>query len=176
MACKPLPEVSRILQLMTYNPQTGLFTYRHCPNMGATWNKRCQGRPALTYNNGNGYVCGIIDGQKVYAHRVAWKVTYGSDPEFIDHINGDRSDNRISNLRSVSNTENARNTRRHVSNKTGVMGVHWYKAYSKWQVYIGYKPRVNIGYFSCLGEAIKARRKAEKENAYHPNHNRSCAS
>lgn len=173
MATKPLPSRERILQLMDYDPQTGMFTYKHCKTKGKIWNLRCPGKPAMNYDNGTGYKSGIIDGQKFYAHRVAWLIMTGEEPEVIDHINGSRSDNRFCNLRSVSALENARNTKRTITNKSGVMGVHWYKAYSKWSVYIGYNPIRHLGYFSCWGKAVKTRKLAEKHHAYHPNHGRS---
>jgi len=158
---KAMPPKSELAAAFVYDPLTGLFTWR------------CSGLPALATNNGNGYKCGQLKGRKLYAHRVAWKMTYDADPEHIDHNNGDRSDNRVSNLSSGSVADNSKNTKRHRSNRSGVMGVHWYKAYKMWQVYIGDVNRKNIGYFRCFGAAVKARKAAERDNAYHPNHGRS---
>lgn len=173
MARKPLPSRDRFLQLMDYDPTSGVFTYKFCPTQSRIWNSRCVGKPALNYSNGHGYFWGIIDGQKIYAHRAAWKIMTNEDPDTVDHINGVRNDNRFDNLRSVSMVENARNSKTPITNKSGVTGVHWYKASQKWQVYIGYAPRKNLGYFPCFGQAITARKAAEEEHAYHPNHGRS---
>ena len=173
MAKKPLPLQDRLNQLLDYNPDTGLFLWRSCPSQGRKWNSRCAGKPAICTENGNGYLRGIVDGVYVYAHRLAWKITYGVDPEYIDHINGNRADNRIANLRSVSQRENARNAQRPTHNSSGVVGVHWYKAYGMWSVYIGYDPRTHLGYFHDLDEAIAVRINAERELGYHENHGRA---
>lgn len=168
-----LPSRERLAQLIDYEPSTGLFTYKKCSEQSRRWNSVCAGKPALNYDNGNGYRYGVIDGVKIYAHRAAWIFMTGDVPKQIDHINGDRLDNRIRNLRNVSRSENARNTKRNKANSSGVTGVHWYKSYQKWYVYIGSKPRHHLGYFSCWAQAVAARKKAEKEYAYHPNHGRS---
>jgi len=175
MAKKPLPSRERLMQLLDYDPATGKFLWRHCEKQGRRWNTKCAGKPAMAYDNGNGYLAGKIDGQKVYAHRAAYKIHYDVEPEYIDHINGDRSDNRIENLRSVSVQENMRNMRRMRSNTSGIMGVHWYKAYKMWAVYIGNKPRKHLGYFHCIAQAIQVRKKAEREHGYHENHGRRTA-
>lgn len=173
MAVKPLPPRDRILQLVTYDPLSGLFTYKDCPTQSKRWRSKCAGNPALAYPHGGGYFWGYIDGQKVYAHRAAWKVMHGTDPLFIDHINGNRADNRIVNLRNVDRTGNARNCKRQRNNKSGMPGVHWYKPYGKWQVYISKNnKRVNLGYFWCIGEAMRIRKCAEKDLGYAGGHGR----
>ena len=81
---------------------------------------------------------GMINSKPYKAHRVIWKMVYGSDPHYIDHINGDRTDNRISNLRSVTKAQNNRNKRLRSDNKSGVTGVHWYNPRNKWRVDVRY--------------------------------------
>lgn len=72
-----------------------------------------------------GYIQITIGGARYLAHRLAWFFEYGMWPSNqIDHINGNRSDNSIVNLRDVSNAENGRNAKRFVTNRSGVTGVH----------------------------------------------------
>lgn len=103
-------------------------------------------------------------GRLYLAHRLIWVLHYGRWPEGeIDHINRDRSDNRIANLRECSHRENSRNRGVYASNTSGVSGVSWYGKLNKWVAYIraGNK-RTHLGYFENKDDAIKARRDAER--------------
>lgn len=94
-----------------YDPDTGHIISRHYK------------RP-IGVCRGNGYLTIIIDGKPYMAHRLAWLLTHQRWPEHeIDHINGDRSDNRLSNLREATRQQNMINRRTHKSNKLGVKGV-----------------------------------------------------
>lgn len=107
------------------------------------------------------------------AHRVAWFLYTGEDPLGlqIDHINGIRCDNRRENLRLVTIQENNKNQRVQVNNKSGVVGVGWHKASGKWLAQISSKgKRVHLGTFSSKTDAAAARKAAEIEYAFHPNH------
>ena len=110
---------------------------------------------------------------KVYkAHRLAWLYFNGSFPlNNIDHINHIRSDNRIINLREVSNTENHHNRGKHKLNTSGHVGVTWDKWHNKWKAQIHFNGKhIHLGYFSSKEEAIKARKEAEVKYNFHPNH------
>ena len=113
--------------------------------------------------------------QRMYAHRVAWLLTHGKWPEkHIDHINGNKTDNRLVNLREVTNQENHKNMKRHAGNKSGSTGVYWSKATSKWQAYICIDGKQTyLGVYADLEEAIKAREDAEIMAKYHKNHGRT---
>jgi len=80
----------------------------------------------------------------------------------IDHINGDRLDNRKKNLRHCTHLENSRNRVLSKNNKSGIIGVHWNKKSKKWQAQIGLNFETkNLGYYEKKEDAVIARKKAE---------------
>lgn len=88
-------------------------------------------------------------------------------PGSIDHINGDRDDNRISNLRDVPQVINQRNQGRHRSNKSGRTGVCWGTKRQCWLAYIKVNDRqIALGGFSKFDDAVKARIAAEKKYGF----------
>lgn len=182
MPCKPLPDQATLKRLFVYDADTGLFTFlprgremfAHCSEpdgVCASWNKRRAHQPALNSKKNTGYVCGLVDGVIYQAHRVAWKIVHGTEPEFIDHINGDKSDNRIENLRSVSHSHNMRNQRRKYRGRSGVVGVSQLAGSGNWQARIGVNDgssdkRVSLGTFPTKEEAVAARKAAEARLSY----------
>lgn len=138
------------------------------------WNKRFAGREALCVPDGRGYLRGRILLTKFRAHMVVFAMTRGHWPEGqIDHINGDRSDNRPHNLRDVSAVENARNSKLRAGNTTGCAGVHWNKKDRCYCVTIRVDGRnKHLGRYRDLDEAIRVRKRAETAAGYHPNHGR----
>jgi len=114
---------------------------------------------------------------KIYkAHRLVWLYVYGFLPKnHIDHINGDRTDNRIKNLRDIPQKDNNRNAKCRKDNKSGFTGVSFKKTAKKkkWFAYISYNgKRINIGYFYTAEDAYKARKSFEQALKYHKNHGR----
>lgn len=119
--------LDRVREVLEYHPDTGHFT----------WRKRLSpsGGPGdiAGVKNTRGYILLSIDNVRVYAHRVAWFYVNGEWPkDQIDHINGERADNRWCNLREASSSENACNGRLRPSNKSGYTGVSWEKAKKRW--------------------------------------------
>lgn len=106
----------------------------------------------------HGYVVLGYGKRNYQGHRVAWAFVYGKWPDgVIDHINGDKADNRISNLRDVTQNENLKNRR----NK-GV-GVSWEKNIGKWRASITRNGKTNtLGFYETKDEAVSARMKAER--------------
>ncbi len=183
MASKALPSPEVLRQLLRYELDTGrLFWRERGPqwfkstermkpeHFCASWNKRYANTEACS-KNGQGYIAMHILGQKHKAHRVCWAIHYGHWPKgHIDHVNHDRSDNRICNLRSVTQAENNKN-RPPQSNSFGFVGVHKHQSCHRWVASIGHqKKQVYLGIFACVGLAIKARRDAERQLGFHAGH------
>jgi hypothetical protein len=108
-----------------------------------------------------------IDGVKYYRSRIIWEMYNGMIPYKmqIDHINLNKLDDRIENLRLATNSENNRNTRLKSSNTSGFKGVYWSKEKKKWcaRIRIGNNKRMNLGYFLKLEDASNAYNLASKE-------------
>lgn len=181
-ACRRLyvtPELLR--KLLSYDPGTGKLLWRERPRemfanartQGA-WNSRCAGKEAFTADNGHGHRKSSIFGVRHYAHRVAWAYVHGSWPDGdIDHINGDPGDNRICNLRVVTHAENMRNMKLPERNTSGVCGVYQHKPSGKWVAAIKANGKSqHLGYFSEFRDAVEARKAADLDHGYHPNHGR----
>lgn len=156
---------------LDYNPETGLLYWKPgSPRAGkeAFTNVTKRGYKATTFTPRNGPTTTLS------AHRVAWAIYYGEFPSgMIDHINGDKTDNRISNLRDVTNAENARNAALHCKNRSGVSGVYLHRQTGKWCAQISaFGKMVGLGLFSSKSDAIIARKSAERVLGYHPNHGR----
>ncbi len=108
---------ARLRELLNYNPLTGEF--RWAPST----NKRFRGKPAGSINN-HGYHRIQIDKREYVAHRLAWLFVHGEWPiEEIDHVNGDRKDNRLENLRQATRAENQRNSANWRRSSAGLRGV-----------------------------------------------------
>ncbi len=146
-----------------YDPETGVITK---PN----------GKPMGTSRNGCGYINGAIYCGRTYSiaqHIIAWAWMTGTWPEetdqFIDHINGERDDNRWGNLRLVTRQEQNQNLALSKRNNSGQVGVCWYKRKQQWHVRIGHN---HIGYFNDFNAAVAARKAAERQYGFHANHGR----
>lgn len=113
-----------------------------------------------------------VKNSRFVAHRVIWLIVTGEWPENeIDHINGDGTDNRWDNLRSVTHSENCRNRRMRSDNKSGQTGVFWCRKSLRWTVQIKVDGKQKkLGSFKDKDAAITARKQAEREHGYHPLH------
>lgn len=158
-------------ELLSYNPETGTLIWK--PRTSVQFNGKFAGREALTFIS-NGYKTGRINGKPVSAHRVGFGIYHGYFPNSdIDHINGNRSDNRIENLRAVDRSGNMKNASIPKDNTSGHIGVSWSSTRNKWCAYISSgKKRIPLGRFVNIEDAIKARKEAEIKYGHHENHGR----
>lgn len=116
------------------------------------------------YKDTKGYIRGVLVGIKksMVFHRVIFEnIEYN---QFIDHINGNKLDNRRCNLRIVTREQNAQNRKLHSNNTSGITGISWRKRDKKWVASIqSGRKRVCLGYFKNIDDAINTRIKAEIE-------------
>ena len=111
----------------------------------------------------SGYKRFVFNGRRYLAHRVIWLHHYGEWPDgYIDHLNGVKTDNRISNLRSVTKSQNTLNSKLRSDNSSGVIGVHYRSECDLYVACIGInKQKICLGYYRSLEDAAAARKAAE---------------
>lgn len=141
----------KLRSVLAYCPETGLFT------------RIKDGRIAGSTRN-DGYIAICIDYAFNNAHRLAFLYMTGEMPNGeVDHINGNRSDNRWANLRECSREQNRMNLKVYKNSATGVPGVSWHKHMGKWHARIGSGgKRISLGYFASIEEASVARQEAQR--------------
>jgi len=149
--------ITTINEKLSYNPDTGVLVWK----ANTRWTKA--GHKAGTLCGG--YVKISINGIIIPAHRIALAITTGAWPfGEIDHINGDKSDNRLSNLREVTHQQNCMNRAKARNNKSGFVGVSWHSAAKKWQCHLSIGGKgVYLGLFESPEDAHNAYKEAAKK-------------
>lgn len=169
-----------IKELLTYDKSTGLMQWklrdvrwfkdeRSCKG----WNTKYAGTNAGTTGvfNGKKYRVIRIFGKSMLMHRVIWLYVRGAFPlKFIDHANGDGTDNRWFNISESDYERNNKNMKLFRTNTSGCSGVHWCNRDKHWIARISGKEPKRLGYFKDRFEAICARKSAEIKYNFHPNH------
>ena len=164
----------RLKELLHYDPETGVFTRlvktSRNTRLGVVENKPSSNNGYMRMkvdsgdpdNNNGGY----------FGHRLAWLYVYGYfPPEHMDHINHDRADNRIANLREVTHQENLKNMSMNPANTSGVTGVGWVRSRKTWSAIISVNGKnKRLGSFQNKEDAIAAREAAEIKYGFHENH------
>jgi len=166
-------------ELLTYDKNTGLFFWKrrdrkHFKTCRAfkIWNTRFPGKQAGSINH-YGYIEIRLLGGLYKAHRlVALYITGCMPSDQVDHVKGDKLDNRWGKLRLVSSEENGRNKAISPKNKTGVPGVFWYERYCKYEASVFDKKKIHLGRYCDFFEAVCVRKSAEIKYDYHLNHGR----
>ena len=162
-----LPTQQRISELFVY--EGGVLRNRNKRGCKAP-----QGAIA-GYIEKSGYRRVMVDGKTHMAHRLVWKLVAGSDPKTIDHIDGNKLNNDISNLRSVEVADNCRNKQQCKRNTSGINGVLRDSSGKKWVARITHDYKCyHLGTFETSEQALAARIAAEEKFGFHPNHGRTA--
>lgn len=145
-------------ECVEYDRETGGFKWKERPashflakRHHSIWNARYSGKVAGS-RTPQGYIVISIDGRLYRAHALAILHETGVLPPLVDHKNMVRDDNRFSNIRAATRSQNGAN-RADVQASSGVKGVSWHKGSSKWQVRVCGK---YVGMFATLQDAEKA--------------------
>ncbi len=146
-----------VVDLFNYDPETGLLSRK-------SWINGCS-------NDSEFVTRPVVNGKRYLASRLIWLHQYGEWPiESVDHIDGNTSNNRLENLRSVTQFENMLNRKLSKKNKSGVPDVQFRKDRGMWQVAITAENRhIHLGQFADFFEAVCARKSAERKYGYHLN-------
>lgn len=132
---------------------TGSRTAEGCAN---NWNARYAGKECLTSVGNHGYRNGNYMGKTTLAHRIVFLMTNGYLPSYVDHINGDRLDNRPENLREITASGNIANSKPRTGSKSKYLGVGWSSAHGKWIANITHNGKAKyIGIYACEIEAAR---------------------
>lgn len=178
---QPLPPFAELNDRLAYCKQSGRLEWRvldrsyfSSDRLWNSYNARWAGRDAFTCRSDSGFI-GRISGQHYYAHRIAYALATGAEPEgFIDHINGNPYDNRLANLRVVTKSGNGKNRGRFRATSRPYHGVC--KKGPSWTATIKSDGQDYwLGSFKTLDEAIAARKRAEREHGFHQNHGKRLA-
>lgn len=166
-------------EALEYDPETGLLTWKERPiwhfsndhrwsagEAQKRWNTRYAGTPAFVTPNKTGYMTGVVDGVRLLAHRVIMAMALGEwFDATVDHVNGDKTDNRRSNLRLANRAEQARNTSSAKNGTSKYLGVSYRAERGNWRavIFVDRKQRY-LGSFDNEIDAAKAYDKAAREH------------
>ena len=141
--------------ISTIEKEIDKFVY--CSETGSLRKMVCGSLRLLKSKDQDGYIRSAVNGKYFYAHRLAWRLHFGYWPDgIIDHINGDKTDNRINNLRVVTQKENQRN-RFATTGASKFKGVTLHKKLNKWQAQLGKEGKTfYLGIFESQEEAAAA--------------------
>ena len=157
------------IEAFDYDPESGELRWRIKPA------RNTEAGDVAGCTSNHGYRVVKYKSRRYSIHRIIWLMVHGKfPPNEIDHINGVRDDNRLSNLRAATLLENQRNQKLPSNSKSGVMGVHWQTARNKWHasIRVNYK-LIYLGIYEILQDAVDARKAAEIKYGFHSNHGRT---
>jgi hypothetical protein len=142
---------ARLRELLHYDANTGVFTWRV-----SRGNRRVGDRAGS--RDDRGYIRLVVDSTSYCAHRLAWLyVTGGMPPCPIDHIDRNKSNNRLQNLRCLTDGENKQNVGLRADNVSGHKGVSWLMGQHKWRATIRVNNvQIHLGSFTQKESAVQA--------------------
>jgi len=148
----------RLKKLLHYDPEMGIFTRK-------VTRTNTKAGDRVGCDNGFGYLRVYIEDRRYFVHKLAWLYVYGEWVEgYIDHIDLDKSNNRIANLRPATRSQNQANKRISSRNKTGFKGVHWSERYKRFIAQIEKNNKNKcLGHFKTAEEAHAAYCKAAEK-------------
>ena len=152
-------------EYLIYDPDNGKFFWKK-----ESLNKaRKVGEEAGSYA-GNGYSIICVENKRFSGHRLAWYFYYGEWPDFhIDHMDGDKQNNKINNLRKSNPSVNMKNRGLNKNNTTGYSGIQ--KSRNKWRVRVRIDGKLlNFGTYDNIEDAVRVRNEVYIEYGFHPNH------
>ena len=176
-------DIDFLKECLTYNEETGYFYWKirplhHFKNAHAMniWNSLYSNKKAGTVNSSNNCdhykrVKISVNSKSIMAHQIAWSFVNGQIPNglFIDHIDGNATNNSIVNLRLVTHSENHRNRKIQTNNKSGAQGVRF--NLGKWRARIKiHGKEKHLGSFNTKEEAIEARKQYAMQNGFTERH------
>ena len=155
-------------QLVHYCKETGSMTWKRrdvsffkSQRSCDSWNTKYAGKEIITVD-GKGYLCGMFFEKRYLLHRMAWLYEYGVFPKIIDHIDGNRKNNALHNLREVTSQQNHMNQRRSSKNTSGVTGVYFNKRKNIWCAQMKFNGKTyHLGSSKFFDEAVKMRKNEE---------------
>jgi len=161
---------AELRERVNYDPDSGIMTLKRKPRKGG----HTPIGGVMGSKHKAGYLEVRLNNRAYLIHRLAWLYMYGEWPDNVDHINHDRTDNRLINLRSVARVDNQRNQKMKSNNSSGVTGVYWMAGRGKWlsKIKVAYK-ETNLGYHGNFFDAVCARKSAELLYGFHANHGRT---
>ena len=145
--------IDRVNELLDYNPETGKFIWKK-----VTSNRAKVGGEAGAITP-DGYNRITFDHAQYQAHRLAWLITYGCWPtDDLDHVNGNRADNRLCNLRAATRAQNIQNQHKaNTRSSTGLLGAFKHKASGRYcSRIVVFGKTISLGYFNTAEEAHEA--------------------
>ena len=161
-----MPSIERLRETLICDPVEGKLYWK--ARGSPSWDPRFAGKEAGSLRT-DGYTYVKVDEFRMLRHRIIWAMYHGTIkvPTTIDHIDRDRGNDTIMNLRAATETLNARNRGLPANNTSGVKGVNWYPKYGKWIARVGTgKGRSFLGYFDTLEEAVAARKQGEIDHGW----------
>lgn len=156
---KPLPPKEYLNRLLRYEENTGRLFWlaRADGTTSRNFNSMYAGKEAFTSTDSRGYRHGHLDGLNYQAHRIIFKMVYGFDPDIVDHINGNPSDNRSSNLRNSTASQNSANSQKSIRSTSPYRGVSWISRDRVWRAAISSNmKKIHLGDYRDPIEAAKA--------------------